>query len=119
MVLVLGVGEKAKVDAEVFRRAAARLVSWTGPAKRAATTLLAAAPDVPGAAQAIAEGAALAAYRFTEFKEYGVEAVSSSSELVVVGSGVGAPCRPASTGVRPSPVPCAWPATSSTSRPAR
>jgi leucyl aminopeptidase len=89
MILALGVGERAKVDAEVFRRAAARLVSWTGPAKRAATTLLAAGPDVAGAAQAIAEGAALAAYRFTEFKSPsndGAKAVQLD-ELVVVGAG--------------------------------
>jgi len=89
LVLAVGMGDKAKVDPEVFRRAAARLVSWTGPARRAATTLLAAAPDVPGAAQALAEGAAMAAYRYTEFKSAKGNGAKPAEleELVVVGAG--------------------------------
>ena len=89
MVLALGVGDKAKLDAEAFRRAAARLVSWTGPATRAATTLLAAGPDVAGAAQAIAEGAALAVYRFIDFKSASSNGAKpvALEELVVVGGG--------------------------------
>jgi leucyl aminopeptidase len=85
MVLAVGMGDKNKVDAEVFRRAAARLVSWTGPARRAATTLLAAGPAVPGAAQAVAEGAALAAYRYNDFKSDGKHV--DLEQLVVVGGG--------------------------------
>ena len=85
MVLAVGMGDKKKVDAEAFRRAAARLVSWTGPATRAATTLLSAGPDVAGAAQALAEGAAMAAYRFNDFKTDGKKV--DLQELVVVGGG--------------------------------
>ncbi|MBV9935233.1 MAG: hypothetical protein JO367_13090, partial [Actinobacteria bacterium] len=85
LVLAVGMGDKNKIDTEAFRRAAARLVSWTGPARRAATTLLAAAPDVAGGAQAIAEGAAMGAYRYTDFKSESKPV--ELQELVVVGGG--------------------------------
>ena len=85
LVLAVGMGDKNKIDTEAFRRAVARLVSWTGPARRAATTLLAAAPDVAGGAQAIAEGAAMGAYRYTDFKSDSKPV--ELQELVVVGGG--------------------------------
>jgi leucyl aminopeptidase len=69
--IALGVGEPSKVTAETLRRAAAAFVRCAWRSTRGATTLLAAAPDGldPGlAAQAVAEGAALAAYSFTRYK---------------------------------------------------
>ncbi len=70
-VLVVGVGEAAAVDAGVIRRAAASAVKAAGKATTLATTLLDALPagaDRARAAQALAEGAALATYRFVAYK---------------------------------------------------
>ena len=69
--IALGVGEPGKVTAEVLRRAAAAFVRTAWRDRSGATTLLAAAPpglDPALAAQAIAEGASLAAYRFNRYK---------------------------------------------------
>ncbi len=69
--VALGVGEPEKVTAEVLRRAAAAFVRTAWRDTSAATTLLAAAPpglDPALVAQAVAEGAALAAYRFSRYK---------------------------------------------------
>jgi leucyl aminopeptidase len=70
-VVAVGVGPEEDVDAEALRRAAAALVraAWKDP--HVATSLLAATPAgmAPAeAAQAVAEGASLAAYRFTKYK---------------------------------------------------
>jgi leucyl aminopeptidase len=90
-VVALGLGERDKVNAEALRRAAAAFVraSWNDPA--ASTTLLAALPDdVPAGlgAQAVAEGASLAAYRFTRYK--GEPKPCRLSALSVVGRGAAA-----------------------------
>jgi leucyl aminopeptidase len=70
VLLLVGVGERAKVDAEVLRRAAAAVVRQGRGARRAATTLPQALPaDPAGAVQAVAEGALLAAYRFDKYKQ--------------------------------------------------
>jgi leucyl aminopeptidase len=69
--IALGVGEPEKVTPETLRRAAAALVRAAWRDTTAATTLLAAAPpdlDPAFAAQAVAEGASLAAYRFSRYK---------------------------------------------------
>ena len=87
-VVAVGVGDRDAVDAEVLRRAAAAFVRCAWRSESAALELLAAAPDTldrRAAAQAVVEGAAMAAYRFTEFK-------SSSKpcrleRLAVVGTG--------------------------------
>ena len=69
VLLLVGVGERAKVDAEVLRRAAAAVVRQGRGARKAATTLPQALPaDPAGAVQAVAEGALLAAYRFDKYK---------------------------------------------------
>jgi leucyl aminopeptidase len=70
-VVAIGMGPQEDLDAEGLRRAAAALVKAAWKDAQVATTVLAAAP--PGmapaaAAQAVAEGAALAAYRFTKYK---------------------------------------------------
>ncbi|HZN15840.1 MAG TPA: leucyl aminopeptidase [Acidimicrobiales bacterium] len=87
-VVAVGVGEPAKVTVDSMRRAAAALLGAAGDATSIATTLLAAIPpsiDKKAAAQAIAEGMALAAYRFTTYKS---EADRPSVETVtVVGGG--------------------------------
>lgn len=69
--VALGMGEPESVTAETMRRAAAALVRTAWRSESAATTLLAAAPpglDLALAAQAVAEGASLAAYRFGRYK---------------------------------------------------
>jgi leucyl aminopeptidase len=69
--IALGVGNPDEVTAETLRRAAAAFVRAAWKDRSGATTLLAAAPDgldPAVAAQAIAEGASLAAYRFSRYK---------------------------------------------------
>ena len=70
-VVALGMGEPERVTAETVRRAAAGLVRSSWRDASAATTLLSAvpaglAPEI--AARAVAEGATMAAYRFTRYK---------------------------------------------------
>ena len=68
--LLVGVGERAKVDLEVLRRAAAAVVRQAGGARRAVTTLPQVLPADPVAAvRALTEGALLAAYRFDKYKK--------------------------------------------------
>ena len=70
-VVAAGVGDPGDVTAETLRRAAAAVIRTAWNDEAATTTLPAAAPDGLGpeaAAQAVAEGAALAAYRFTRYK---------------------------------------------------
>ncbi|HEV2767950.1 MAG TPA: leucyl aminopeptidase [Acidimicrobiales bacterium] len=70
-VVAVGVGPAADVGPDVLRRAAAALVRAAWKRDLMATTLLAAVPDGgdrAAAARAAAEGAALAAYRFTRYK---------------------------------------------------
>ena len=70
-VVAVGVGDRDKLDADVLRRSAAAFVRCAWRAASASVELLAAVPDDldrRGAAQAIVEGASMAAYQFTEFK---------------------------------------------------
>ena len=86
--IALGVGEPGNVTAETLRRAAAAFVRTAWRDETGATTLLAAAPDGldPAlAAQAIAEGASLAAYRFSRYKSE--PKASKLRSLAVVGAG--------------------------------
>ncbi|HEY4727813.1 MAG TPA: leucyl aminopeptidase [Actinomycetes bacterium] len=70
VLLLVGVGERAKVDAEALRRAAAAVVRQGRGAAKAVTTLAQALPADPAAAvQAVTEGALLAAYRFDKYKQ--------------------------------------------------
>jgi leucyl aminopeptidase len=70
VLLLVGVGERDKVDAEVLRRAAATVVRQGRGAGKAVTTLAQALPAYPEAAvQAVTEGALLAAYRFDKYKQ--------------------------------------------------
>ena len=69
--VALGMGEPENVTAETLRKAAAAFVRAAWRSESTATTLLAAAPadlDAVLAAQAVAEGASLAAYRFSRYK---------------------------------------------------
>jgi leucyl aminopeptidase len=69
VLLLVGVGERAKVDVEALRRAAATVVRQGRGAGKAVTTLTQALPaDPAGAVQAVTEGALLAAYRFDKYK---------------------------------------------------
>jgi leucyl aminopeptidase len=70
VLLLVGVGERAKVDTEVLRRAAAAVVRQGRGARKAVTTLAQALPaDPAGAVQAVTEGALLTAYRFDKYKQ--------------------------------------------------
>ena len=98
VLLLVGVGERDKVDAEVLRRAAAAVVRHGRGAGKAVTTLAQALPDDPETAvQAVAEGALLAAYRFDKYKRAkagpGPDARKPPAELaslaVVAGGGSG------------------------------
>jgi leucyl aminopeptidase len=69
--IALGMGKPEEVTAETLRRAAAAFVRCAWKDRNGAVTLLSAAPpglDPSLAAQAIAEGASLAAYRFSRYK---------------------------------------------------
>jgi leucyl aminopeptidase len=82
--VLVGLGERDKLDAEALRRAAAAAVRNAGGARKAVTTLAQALPGDPtGAARAVAEGAQLAAYRFDKYKANGSEPVQRLQRLVV------------------------------------
>ncbi|HET7487718.1 MAG TPA: leucyl aminopeptidase [Acidimicrobiales bacterium] len=71
VLLAVGMGDEGSLTVDRFRRAAAAVVRalWRSPS--VATTLLDAVPaglDREAAAQAVAEGAALAGYRFTRYR---------------------------------------------------
>jgi leucyl aminopeptidase len=86
--VALGLGEPAKLTVDGLRRAAAALVNAAGDATSVATTLLVAAPptiDKKAAAQAIAEGMALAGYRFTTYKK--ATDAPQVEQVTVVGAG--------------------------------
>ena len=70
-VVAVGMGPADRITPETLRRGAAALVRSAGRAHRLATTLLAAAPatlEPRAAGQALAEGFALGAYRYTRYK---------------------------------------------------
>jgi leucyl aminopeptidase len=70
-VVLVGLGEPKKLDADSLRRAAASIARRGAKVTKVATTLLDAAPDSvehADAAQAIAEGIALGAYQFLRYK---------------------------------------------------
>jgi leucyl aminopeptidase len=70
--LLVGLGDRKSVSADRLRRAAAAVVRRSPKAKTVATTLLDAVPsggDRAAAAQALAEGAALGAYKFLRYKQ--------------------------------------------------
>jgi leucyl aminopeptidase len=70
--LLVGVGERAKADAEELRTAAAAVVRHAAGTRKAVTTLPQALPaDPAGAVRAVTEGALLAAYRFDKYKGAG------------------------------------------------
>ena len=69
--LLVGVGDKKTISTDRLRRAAAAVVRRSPRARTVATTLLDTVPtggDRPAAAQALAEGAALGAYKFLRYK---------------------------------------------------
>jgi leucyl aminopeptidase len=66
--LVVGLGERAKLDLEALRRTGAAIVRNAGGASSAVTTLPQVAPEPLAAARAVAEGAVLASYRFDRYK---------------------------------------------------
>jgi leucyl aminopeptidase len=83
VLLLVGVGERAKVDAEVLRRAAAAVVRQGRGAAKAVTTIAQALPaDPAGAVQAVTEGALLAAYRFDKYKQ--AKAAANGAELAAL-----------------------------------
>jgi leucyl aminopeptidase len=70
-VVLVGLGDQDKLDADALRRAGAALARRASKVSDVATTLLGAAPptiDSGDAAQAIAEGVALGSYQFLRYK---------------------------------------------------
>jgi len=85
VLLLVGVGERAKVDTEVLRRAAAAVVRQGRGARKAVTTLAQALPaDPAGAVQAVTEGALLAAYRFDKYKQAKANGDGPPAELAAL-----------------------------------
>jgi leucyl aminopeptidase len=84
--LLVGLGDKKTVTADRLRRAAAAVVKRSPKARTVATTLLDAVPtggDRAAAAQALAEGAALGAYKFLRYKQK--NEAPAFEKLVVLG----------------------------------
>jgi leucyl aminopeptidase len=82
--ILVGVGDPEAIDADTLRRVGAALAKRGSKVERIATTLLEAVPaslDAPNAAQALAEGVHLGAYRFLKYKG---EAQPSKLEAFVV-----------------------------------
>ena len=116
--LLVGLGDKKTVSADRLRRAAAAVVRRSPKAKTVATTLLDAVPtggDRAAAAQALAEGAALGAYKFLRYKQK--SDAPALEKLVRAGQEGRRRCSRASTGAWPWPGRWPGPATWSTSRP--
>jgi len=86
-VVALGMGSPDEVTVDTFRRAGAAFAKAAWNDTRAAVAVLDAAGDLDRgvAAQALAEGAALAAYRFTKYKNKAKP--SKLESLVIVGRG--------------------------------
>jgi leucyl aminopeptidase len=87
-IVALGMGQPSDVSAETFRRAGAAFVKAAWHDTRGAIAVVDAAGeglDRGAAGQAVAEGALLAAYRFTKYK--GDPKPSRLESLVVVGRG--------------------------------
>ncbi|MGH9072894.1 MAG: leucyl aminopeptidase [Acidimicrobiales bacterium] len=90
-VVVVGLGDEASVGAETLRRAAGRFVRAASRNQSGAFLLRGALPTgLPpaAAAQAVAEGAALAAYQFTTYK--GEPEPTTLASVAVVGEAGGA-----------------------------
>jgi leucyl aminopeptidase len=84
--VLVGLGDKKSLSADRLRRAAAAVVRRSPRAKTVATTLLDAVPtggDRAAAAQALAEGAALGAYKFLRYKQK--SEAPALEKLVVLG----------------------------------
>jgi leucyl aminopeptidase len=92
VLLLVGMGERDKVDAEALRRAAAATVRQGRGARKAVTTLPQALPTDPAAAvQAVTEGALLAAYRFDKYKQQAKADGAKPPELASLALVAGAP----------------------------
>jgi leucyl aminopeptidase len=82
VLLLVGLGERDKVDAEVLRRAAAAVVRQGRGGRKAVTTLAQALPAYPEAAvRAVTEGALLTAYRFDKYKQARANGTKPPAEL--------------------------------------
>jgi leucyl aminopeptidase len=85
VLLLVGVGERAGVDAEALRRAAAAVVRHGRGARKAVTTLPQALPADPAAAvTAVTEGALLAAYRFDKYKQAKANGAGRPADLAAL-----------------------------------
>ena len=88
--VLVGLGDRASVDDHVLRRAAARGVRSASRVDAVAVTLLDAVsehsgPELLSAARAVAEGAGLGAYRFTELRSG--RTATPLKRIVVTGRG--------------------------------
>jgi len=87
-VLLIGVGEKEKVDAEALRVAAGTAVARSSRASRLGLLVPPfGAGAEPGGVQPLAEGAVLAAYRFDAYREAGEDEPGARSIALLVPRG--------------------------------
>lgn len=104
-VVLLGLGKEAKADADTLRRAAANAIRSTEARRGEEAAMLAPTTRrvrAPAAAQALAEGAVLAGYRFDAYKEKAKDtppAVRQITFLYEKPADARSARRPAATGV--------------------
>jgi leucyl aminopeptidase len=101
-VLLLGVGDAAKLDGDALRQLAGRCVREA--ARRKAGRVALVAPDLAkdGAVQALAEGALLASYRFGDYRKNGDDTpgrVAALSLLLARGAAVADARKAAQVGI--------------------
>ncbi|HEX5068521.1 MAG TPA: leucyl aminopeptidase [Myxococcota bacterium] len=103
-VLLLGVGDTAKLDSDALRSLAGRCVREAARRRAGRVALMAPdAKDAVGAVQALAEGALLAGYRFGDYRKNGGDdapgRVAALSLLVARGAAVADARRAAQVGI--------------------
>ena len=84
-VVLIGVGEQDKLDADAMRRVGAAIAKRASKVKTVATTLLDAAPasfDRADAAQALAEGVVLGGYKFLKYKADATPSTLTKVQLI-------------------------------------
>ncbi len=99
-VIVVGLGDRSKVDADTFRRAGAALARRARSSKTIATTVLDDLPkglDAGDAAQALAEGVLLGGYQYLKYKSDPKRSSLTAVQICGGGAKVGAGLAEGST----------------------
>ena len=101
-VLLLGIGDAAKLDSDALRQLAGRCVREASRRKAGRVALLAPEAAKDGAVQALAEGALLASYRFGDYRKTGDDTpgrVAALSLLLARGAAVADARKAAQVGI--------------------